>query len=76
LSNLLLREADVANDTAGIADGEHGDGMALAASAFGATGAMADGAVEEGAAKNVAGAGEISEEAVALAGELLLIHYS
>jgi len=75
LSNLLLRQADVANDTAGIADGEYGDGMALAASAFGASGAMADGAVEEGAAKNVAGVGKIGEEAVAFTGELLVIHY-
>jgi hypothetical protein len=36
---------------------------------------MADGALEQGSAEDLAGLGEASEEAIALACGLLLIHY-
>ena len=75
MSDLLWKEADLTNDAAGIADSQHGDGVTFAAGAFGAAGAMADGALEQGAAEDLAGLGEAGEEAVALAGDLLLIHY-
>ena len=74
-SGLLGREADLANDAAGIADGKDGDRMALAASALGAAGAMADDALEQGAAEDLAGLGEAGEEAAAFADDLLVIHY-
>ena len=74
-SDLLLRETDLANDAAGIADGEDRDRMALAAGAFRAAGAMADGALEQRAAEDLAGLGEMGEEAVTPADDLLMIHY-
>ena len=73
-SHLLWRQADLANDPSRIADGEDGDGMAIAAGAFGTAGAMADGALEQGAAEDFAGLGETAEEAVAPADDLLMIH--
>jgi len=63
---LLLRETDLTNDAAGIANGEDGDRMAFAAGTLRAAGAMADGALEEGAAEDLAGLGETGEEAIAL----------
>jgi len=75
MADLLVRQTDVTNDTAGIADGEDGDRMAFAAGAFGAAGAMADGALEQRAAQDLAGLGEAVEEAVALLNDPLLIHY-
>jgi hypothetical protein len=75
MSDFLWREADLTNNAAGIADSQHSDGMALATGALGAAGAMADGALEQGAAEDLAGLGEAGEEAVALADDLLLIHH-
>jgi hypothetical protein len=75
IGDLLLREADLTNDAAGIADGEDGDRMAFAAGACGAAGAMADDALEQGATEDLAGLGETSEEAVALLNTLLLLHH-
>jgi hypothetical protein len=75
MSDFLWREADLTNDAAGIADSEHGDGVAFAAGAFGAAGAMADDAMEQGAAEDLAGLGEAGEEAVALADDLFLLHH-
>jgi hypothetical protein len=73
-SNFIWRKADVSNDGAGIANGEHGDRMPFTASALGTAGAMADGALEQGAAEDVRRVGETIEEAVALADDLLVIH--
>ena len=70
-----MRQTDLTNDTAGIANGEDGDGMAFAARAFGAAGAMADGALKQGAAQDLAGLGEAVEEAVALLNDPLLLHH-
>ena len=75
MSDLLLREADLTNDAAGIANGEDSDRMAFAAGAFGAAGAMADGALEQGAAEDLAGLGETGEEPITLLNDALLIHY-
>jgi len=75
MRDLLLGKADLANDTAGVADGQDGDGMAFAARTFGAAGAMADGALEQGAAEDVASLGEAGEKAVALLDELLMLHH-
>jgi hypothetical protein len=47
---LLAAEADLLGATAGIGDGQYEDEMALAAGADGAAGAMADAALEQGAA--------------------------
>jgi hypothetical protein len=49
--------------------------MAFAAGTFGAAGAMADGALEQGAAEDLAGLGKAVEEAVALLHDPLLIHH-
>jgi len=49
--------------------------MALAARAFGAAGAMANGALEQRAAQDLAGLGEAVEEAVALLDDPLLLHH-
>jgi len=75
MTDLLARQADLTDDTAGIADGEDGDGMAFAAGALGAAGAMADGALEQGAAQDLAGLGQAGQETVALSDDLLLLHY-
>ena len=64
----------MAGATAGIADGENRHGMSLAAVALGAAAAMADEALEQGAAEEVLGLGEASGEAVEFAGKLLLFH--
>ena len=55
---LFGAEADLLGAAAGIGDGQHGDEMALAAGADGAAGAMADAALEQGAAEDVGGGGE------------------
>ena len=75
LSDFLRREADLTNDAAGIAGGEHGDGVAFAAGAFGTAGAMADDAQEQGAAEDLAGLGELSEKALAPLDDPLMIHH-
>jgi len=48
-------EADLLGAATGIGDGQHGDEMTLAAGADGAAGAMADAALEQGAAEDVGG---------------------
>src|SRR5512141_1292371 len=74
LGDLLRRQAELANDAAWISDGENGNGMAFTAGAFGTTGAMADGALEQRAAQDVGGLWEASQEAVAAEDDLLSIH--
>jgi len=75
MSDLLLGQADLANGASGVADGEDRDSMALAALTLGAAGSMTDGALEQGAAEDVARGGEPREEALALLYGLLLIHH-
>ena len=55
---LFGAEADLLGAAAGIGDGQHGDEMAFAAGTDGATRAMADAALEQGAAEEVGGGGE------------------
>jgi hypothetical protein len=69
LRDLLFTEADLAGAWPGIADGEDRNWVTFAAVALGATGAVADDALEQGAAENVAGVGEMGSKAVAFAGE-------
>src|SRR5215831_19385994 len=57
MSDLLLGQADLADGSTGVADGEDRDSMAFAARALGAASAMTDGALEQGAAEDVAGGG-------------------
>ena len=47
MGDLLLGQADLADGSTGVADGEDRDSMALAARALGAASAMTDGALEE-----------------------------
>jgi len=75
MRDLLVGKTDLANDGAGVADGEDGDGVAFAAGAFWAAGAMTDGALEEGAAEDIGGIGEACEEAVAALDDPLVIHH-
>ena len=51
----------MARALAGIADREDGNGVTFAAVALGTAGAVADDAMEQGAAKNVAGVGETQD---------------
>ena len=61
--------------TAGMADGEHGNGRTAAAvAAFAAAGTMADSAVEEGAAEDIPGSGKLSEKGVAFVQYLFQLH--
>src|SRR6266567_8622419 len=55
-------EADLLGASAGIADRQYPDEMALTASTDGAAGAMADAAVEQGAAKGLGSGGEGGRE--------------
>ena len=64
IGDLLLREADLTNDTTRITDGQDGDRMALTASTFGAAVAVANGALEQGAAKDLAGLGKTGEKPI------------
>lgn len=75
VSDLFGRKAQLANDAAGVADSKDSDRMPLAAGALGASAAMANGALEQGAAEETAGGGKMSEETVTLPGDLLLIHH-
>jgi len=74
MSDLLLGQADLADGSTGVADGEDRDSMAFAARALGAASAMTDGALEQGAAEDVAGGGETREEPRAFLDGGLLIH--
>jgi len=49
--------------------------MTFTAGAFGAAGAMADGALERGSAEDLASLGETGEEAVTLLNNPLSIHH-
>jgi hypothetical protein len=70
-----LRETDLTNDAAGITDGEDGDGMAFAAGAFGAAGAMADSALEQRAAEDLASLGKLGEAAFAPLDDPFMVHH-
>ena len=71
---LFRGEADLPGASAGIADGQHPDEMALTASTDGATGAMADAAVEQGATKDLGGGGESCRELGASVDDCLVLH--
>jgi hypothetical protein len=74
LGDLLFTEADLADALPGIADGEDRNGVTFAAVALGATGAVADDALEQRAAENVAGVREVRSKAVALADDRGVFH--
>ena len=67
-------EADLFGAPAGIADGQNPDEVAFAAGADGATGAMADAAVEQGTAEDLGSGGEGGGEFGAGNDDRLLIH--
>ena len=67
-------EADLFGASAGIADGQHPDEMARAASTDGAAGAMADAAVEQGATKDFGSGGEGGSEFGAGFDDRFLLH--
>jgi len=71
---LFGREADLLGAPAGIADGQHPDEMALAASTDGAAGTMADTAAEQGATKDLGGGGESGSESGAGVDDCFLLH--
>ena len=71
---LFFGEADLLVAAAGIADGQHPDEMALAASTDGAAGAMADAAVEQRATKDLGSGGEGDSELGAGFEHCLLLH--
>ena len=68
MSDLFLRQADLANGASGVADGEDRDSMAFAALTLGAAGSMTDGALEQGAAEDVARGGGAERGGVRVAG--------
>src|SRR2546427_13043366 len=69
-------EDDLLVASTGIADGQHPDEMALAASTDSAAGAMADAAVEQGAAEDLGGGGEGgSESGAGIEGRLFIYLY-
>ena len=71
---VLCREADLLVASAGIADGQHPDEMALTASTDGAAGAMADAAAEQGTAEDLGSGGEGRGEFGAGFDNRLLLH--
>src|ERR1700687_6059744 len=71
---LFGREADLLVTPAGVADGQHPDEMALTTSTDGAAGAMADTAVEQGAAEDLGGGGAGGRELGAGFEDGILIH--
>jgi hypothetical protein len=60
---------------AGIADSEDGNRVTFATIALGATGAVANDALEQRATEDAGGIGEARGKAVAFTGELRLFHY-
>ena len=74
MRGLLFAQTDLMHAAAGITHGENGDRMPAAAVAVFAALAVADGAVEQGAAQDIAGFGKPGQKPVALADDLLLIH--
>jgi hypothetical protein len=71
---LFGREAVLPGASAGVADRQYPNEMALAAGMDGAAGAMADAAVEPGAAEDLGGGGEGGSELGAGVEDCLLIH--
>src|SRR5439155_22593808 len=67
-------EADLLVASTGIADGQHPDDMALTAGTDGAAGAIADAAVDPGAAEDRGSGGECGSEFGAGIEDRLLIH--
>jgi hypothetical protein len=67
LGDLLGTQADLAGFAARITDIENPEGMAFAAGALGATGGVMNGALEEGAAEDLAEVREPGGEAVSSA---------
>ena len=67
-------EADLSGAPAGIADGQYPDKMALTSGTDGAAGAMADAAMEQGAAEDLGGGGEGCGELGAGFDDRLLLH--
>src|ERR1019366_5457392 len=67
-------EADLLVASTGIADGQHPDEMALTASTYGAAGAMADAAAEQGATKDLGGGGEGGSEFGPGVDDCLVLH--
>ena len=67
-------EAELFGAAARVADGQHPDGMALAAGADGTTGAVADAAMEQGTAEDFGGGGHVSGELGAGGEDPFLIH--
>src|SRR5215471_13251486 len=73
-SFLFGGKADLFGTAARIGDGQDPDGMAVALGAGGAAGAVADSAVEQGAAEDLGGGGERGGEFGAGHGNLRLLH--
>ena len=67
-------KADLSGATAGIADSQNPDGMAGAFGANSAAGAVADSAVEQGAAEDLGGGGERGGEFGAGIGDPCVFH--
>ena len=65
LCDLILTETDLADARAGIADGKNRYGMSFAAITLGTTLAVPDNSLEQGAAKDIPGAGDARGEAIA-----------
>jgi hypothetical protein len=75
LRDLFLAEADLSRALARVSDSEDGNGVTFTTVALRAAGAVADDALEQGAAKNVGGVGESRGKAVNFAAELRPFHY-
>ena len=71
---LFGREADLLGASTGVADGQYPDRVALTASTDGAAGAMADAAVEQGAAEDLGGGGKGGGELGAGVDDRFLLH--
>ena len=71
---LLCRETDLLGASAGIADSQHPNEMALTASTGGAAGAMANAAAEQGAAEDLGRGGERRGEFGAVFDNRILLH--
>jgi len=74
MCSLLFSQTDLMHPATGITDGQNGDWMPAAAFAVFATLAVADGAVEQGAAQDIAGFGKLRQKPVTLTDDLILIH--
>jgi hypothetical protein len=72
--HLLVAQAELTGTAARIGNGEHGLGMALAAGTLPTAGRMKGGALKQGAAQDLAGAGELLEETPSSLDDLSLCH--